>query len=423
MNKLSVRDLDVKGRRVFVRVDYNVPLATGGPGGAMIVADDRRIVESFPTLELILKAGGSVVAASHLGRPKGKPDPAQSLAPVAAVCVYGSLVAEARAAEREAWEAWKRDNVDECVVCEDCVGPDTAALASTLAPGRVLLLENLRFHKEEQANDPAFAAELAKLADLYVNDAFGSAHRAHASVHAITKSFDRAAAGLLMDKEIEHLGRLLTDPPRPFLVAVGGAKVGDKIDLLEHLIERCNALLIGGAMAFTFLKSLGHETGDSLVEPEKEMEARDLVTLAAVKGVSLLLPEDHMEAKTGTKEKGRPTRGPAVSPGYQGLDIGPKTVAAFCGQIAEAKSILWNGPMGKFEEAFFAAGTEAIARAVAASKGFTVVGGGDSAAAVKKFGLETSFSHVSTGGGASLEYLSGKTLPGVAVLTDAAPAS
>jgi phosphoglycerate kinase len=393
----------VKGRRVFVRVDYNVPLTTGGSGGAMSVADDRRIVESLPTLDLILKAGGSVVAASHMGRPKGKVDPAQSLAPVAARLaeLLGRPVGFA----------------------QDCIGPGAVALASALPPGRALLLENLRFHKEEQANDPAFAAELAKLADLYVNDAFGSAHRAHASVHAITKSFDRAAAGLLMDKEIEHLGRLLIDPPRPFLVAVGGAKVGDKIDLLEHLIERCNALLIGGAMAFTFLKSLGHETGDSLVEPEKEMEARDLVTLAAVKGVSLLLPEDHMEAKTGTKEKGRPTRGPAVSPGYLGLDIGPKTVAAFCGQIAEAKSILWNGPMGKFEEAFFAAGTEAIARAIAASRAFTVVGGGDSAAAVKRFGLETSFSHVSTGGGASLEFLSGKTLPGVAVLTDAAPAS
>ena len=403
MKKLSVRDLDVKGRRVFVRVDYNVPLLTGGSGGAMTVADDRRIVESLPTLDLILKAGGSVVAASHMGRPKGKVDPAQSLAPVAA-----------RLAELLGRPV---------VFAQDCIGPDTGALASALTPGRVLLLENLRFHKEEQANDPAFAAELAKLADLYVNDAFGSAHRAHASVHAITKSFDRAAAGLLMDKEIEHLGRLVTDPPRPFLVAVGGAKVGDKIDLLEHLIERCNALLIGGAMAFTFLKSLGHEAGDSIVEPEKEMEARDLVTLAAVKGVSLTLPEDHMEAKTGTKEKGRPTRGPSVSPGYQGLDIGPKTVAAFCGQIAEAKSILWNGPMGKFEEAFFAAGTEAIARAIAASRAFTVVGGGDSAAAVKKFGLETSFSHVSTGGGASLEFLSGKTLPGVAVLTDAAPAS
>ncbi len=402
MKKLSVRDLDVKGRRVFVRVDYNVPLTTGGSDGAMTVADDRRIAESVPTLDLILRAGGSVVAASHMGRPKGKRDPAQSLAPVA---------------ERLA-ELLGRP----VVFAQDCIGPDTSALASALIPGRVLLLENLRFHKEEQANGPAFAAELAKLADLYVNDAFGSAHRAHASVHAITRNFDRAAAGLLMDKEIEHLGRLLTDPPRPFLVAVGGAKVGDKIDLLEHLIERCNALLIGGAMAFTFLKALGHETGDSLVEPEKEMEARDLVTLAAVKAVSLTLPEDHMEAKTGTNEKGRPTRGPAVSPGYRGLDIGPKTVAAFCGQIAEAKSILWNGPMGKFEEAFFAAGTEAIARAIAASRAFTVVGGGDSAAAVKKFGLETSFSHVSTGGGASLEFLSGKTLPGVAVLTAASPA-
>ena len=396
MQKLSVRDLDVRGKRVFVRVDYNVPLTH--EGGSPKVADDRRIVESLPTLSMILQGGGSVIAASHLGRPKGKQDPAKSLAPL--VASLSALLG--RPVEFAA----------------DCIGPTAAAKAAGLSPGKVLLLENLRFHKEEEANEPGFASKLASLADLYVNDAFGAAHRAHASVHAITKGFKQAAAGLLMEKEILQLGKLLTNPERPFVVVVGGAKVGDKMDLLENLIERCNTLIVGGAMAFTFLKALGHEVGSSLVEPEKEMEARDLMTLAAVKGVSLLLPEDHMEAKAGTSEKGRPTKGPDVSAGYMGLDIGPKTIALFKTPISKAGSILWNGPMGKFEDAPFAAGTEALARAIAASKAFTVVGGGDSAAAVKKFGLDDGFSHISTGGGASLEFLSGKTLPGVAALTD-----
>ncbi len=396
MKKLSVKDLDVSGRRVFVRVDYNVPLSKGG--SAVRVTDDRRITESLPTLKTILDGGGSVVAASHLGRPKGKNDPSQSLRPVA----------------RRLSELLGR----QVAFAEDCVGEAAESKAKALPTGGVLLLENLRFHKEETEDDAGFAGQLAKLADRYVNDAFGSAHRAHASVHAIARCFDRAAAGLLMDKEIGQLSRLLTSPGRPFVVVVGGAKIGDKLDLMEHLIERCNALVIGGAMAFTFLKALGHEVGDSLVDPDREMEARDLMTLAAVKGVSLLLPEDHMEAKTGSGEKGRPTSGPAVSPGYQGLDIGPRTVAAFSAQIKEARTVLWNGPMGKFEEPGFSAGTEAVARAIAHSGAFSVVGGGDSSAAIKKIGMESAFSHISTGGGASLEFLSGKTLPGVAVLTD-----
>jgi len=393
--KLSVRDLDPRGKRVFVRVDYNVPLTKGS---SLAVADDRRITESFPTLETVFQRGGSVVAASHLGRPKGKPDPAQSLAPVAA----------------KLSELMSRS----VIFANDCVGEEASTLARALRPGDLLLLENLRFRKEEEADDADFAAKLASLADLYVNDAFGAAHRAHASVHAIARRFDRAAAGLLMEKEITSLGRLMHDPPSPFVVVVGGAKVSDKLDLLEHLIGKCNTLIVGGAMAFTFLRSLGHEVGSSLVEVEKEMQARDLLTLAAVKGVSFLLPEDHIEAKTGTREAGRPTKGPAVSTGYMGLDIGPKTIAAYRQEIARAKSVLWNGPMGKFEESSFAAGTEAVARAIADSRAFSVVGGGDSAAAVKKFGLESSFSHISTGGGASLEFLSGKTLPGVAALSD-----
>jgi len=396
MKKLSVKDLDVSGRRVFVRVDYNVPLSRDG--STVKVTDDRRIAESLPTLKTILDAGGSVVAASHLGRPKGKVDPSQSLQPVA----------------RRLSELLGRN----VVFAEDCVGEAAESKAKALPTGGVLLLENLRFHKEETEDDAGFAGQLARLADRYVNDAFGSAHRAHASVHAIARCFDRAAAGLLMDKEIGQLSRLLGSPARPFVVVVGGAKIGDKLDLMEHLIERCNALIIGGAMAFTFLKALGHEVGDSLVDPDREMEARDLMTLAAVKGVSLLLPEDHMEAKTGSGERGRPTSGPAVSAGFQGLDIGPRTVAAFSTQIKDARTVLWNGPMGKFEEPGFSAGTEAVARAIAHSGAFSVVGGGDSSAAIKKIGMESSFSHISTGGGASLEFLSGKTLPGVAVLTD-----
>ncbi|HKY33698.1 MAG TPA: phosphoglycerate kinase [Candidatus Polarisedimenticolia bacterium] len=396
MKKLSVTDLDVRGERVFVRVDHNVPLQTGD--GAPRVADDRRIAESLPTLRSILDRGGSVVAASHLGRPKGRPDPSQSLAPVA----------------RRLSELLGRP----VEFAPDCVGPEASSRAAALRPGGVLLLENLRFHKQEEADDEGFARELSGLASLYVNDAFGSAHRAHASVHALARCYPRPAAGLLMDKELSSLGRLLAGAARPFVVIVGGAKVSDKLDLMEHLIARCDTLIVGGGMAFTFLRALGHEIGQSLVDRDKEMEARDLMTLAAVKGVSLLLPEDHMEAKAGTREKGRPTSGPDVSPGYMGLDIGPKTVAAFSREIGKAKTILWNGPMGRFEDPAFAAGTQAVARAVGGSSSFSVVGGGDSAAAVKALGMESAFSHISTGGGASLEFLSGKTLPGVAVLMD-----
>ena len=395
MKKLSVSDLDMRGRRVFVRVDYNVPLSR--QGNPPSITDDRRIVASLPTLNMILERGGSVVAASHLGRPKGKPAREYSLAPVA----------------RRLAELLGR----EVLFASDCVGEEAEQLAAALTPGGVLLLENLRFHPEEEKNDAAFAKSLAGLADLYVNDAFGSAHRPHASVHAIAALFEQPAAGLLMDAEISALSRLLDDPKRPFVVAVGGAKVSDKLDLLEHLIERCNALIVGGGMAYTFLSALGHEIGNSIVEREREMEVRDLMTLCAVKGVSLLLPEDHLEAKPG--ERGRPTATPGVSDGYAALDIGPKTIRSFSAEISKAKTVLWNGPMGKFEDPAFAAGTEAVAKAIASCGGFTVVGGGDSAAAVKRFGLESGFSHISTGGGASLEFLSGKTLPGVAVLADA----
>ena len=395
MKKLSVGDLDLSGRRVFVRVDYNVPLSR--QGGSATINDDRRIAASLPTLTTILERGGSVIAASHLGRPKGKRAPEYSLAPVA----------------RRLSQLLSRP----VSFADDCVGTQAQEKAGALAPGGVLLLENLRFHPEEEKDDAAFARTLAGLADLYVNDAFGSAHRAHASVHAIAAHFQQPAAGLLMNAEVTALSRLLDAPARPFVVVVGGAKVSDKLDLLEHLIERCNALIIGGGMAYTFLSALGHDIGNSIVEKEREMEVRDLMTLCAVKGVSLILPEDHLEAKPG--ERGRPTAGPSVSQGYAALDIGPKSIKAFTTEIAKAKTVLWNGPMGRFEDAAFAAGTEAVAKAIASCGGFTVVGGGDSAAAVKRFGLESGFTHISTGGGASLEFLSGKTLPGVAVLADA----
>ncbi len=395
MKKISVRDLELKGRRAFVRVDFNVPLRE--KGGAFVVGDDRRIAASLPTLKRILESGGAVIAASHLGRPKGKRVGAFSLAPVARR--LGELIGT---------------NVS---FAPDCVGDEVESMAHALAPGGVLLLENLRFHPEEEKNDAGFGGRLASLADLYVNDAFGSAHRAHASVDAAARRFETPAAGLLMEAEIDRLSHLLGAPERPYVVIVGGAKVSDKLDLLENLLDRCDTLVIGGAMAYTFLHALGHPVGDSLVEAAREMEVRDLISLAAVKGVSLLIPEDHIEARPG--EKGRPTRGAAISTGWAGMDIGPKTIAAYRRECASAKTILWNGPMGKFEDPAFAAGTEAIARAVAACRGFTVVGGGDSAAAVKGFGLESSFTHISTGGGASLEFLSGKTLPGVAVLADA----
>jgi phosphoglycerate kinase len=395
--KLSVRDLEVEGKRVFLRVDFNVPLE----GGA--IADDTRVRASLPTLRLLVERGARVVAASHLGRPKGKPNPSFSLAPVAARLqeLLGRPVAMAT----------------------DCVGPAVETRARELTPGGVLLLENLRFHPGEEKNDDGFARQLAALADLYVDDAFGAAHRAHASVAAITRHLRPAAAGLLMDQELLALGRLRDRPDKPYIALLGGAKVSDKIALVERLIDRADAILIGGAMAYTFLKAAGVPVGGSRVEADRVEAAGAILERARARSVRLLLPVDHIVAATiAAGAASRTTADAAIPDGLVGLDVGPKTRAAFAAEIAHARTIFWNGPLGLFETAPYDEGTLAAAKAIAASGAFSVVGGGDSVAAITRLGLADRFSHVSTGGGASLEFLSGLDLPGVGALTDA-PAS
>ncbi len=393
--KLSVRDLEVAGKRVFVRVDFNVPIA----GGA--IADETRVRASLPTLRLVLERGGRVIAASHLGRPKGKPNPAMSLSPVS------KRLAELLGRPVR--------------MAEDCIGPAVESAAEALSEGEVLLLENLRFHPEEEANEPGFARRLASLADLYVNDAFGSAHRAHASVDGITRNVKVAAAGLLMERELEMLGRLRDAPAKPYVAILGGAKVSDKLDLIENLIARVDAILIGGAMAYTFLKAAGTPIGGSRVEADRIDAARAITAHAQKAGVRLLLPIDHVVAPG--PEPGAPSRTTPeadIPDGMVGLDVGPRTREAFGAAIRGARTVFWNGPLGLFEMPPYDAGTLAAARAIAATTAFSVVGGGDSVAAVTRLGLVDRFTHVSTGGGASLEFLAGLELPGVVALTDAA---
>jgi phosphoglycerate kinase len=397
MKKATLASLDTSGKKVFVRVDFNVPLTPDGR-----VADDRRIRSTLPTLRSILEEGGSVIASSHLGRPKGQRKPEMSLAPCAAALqdLIGRPVA----------------------IAPDCIGPETAALARDLQPGSILLLENLRFHPGEEKNDADFARALADHADLYVNDAFGSAHRAHASVEGICAHFERPAAGLLMEKEIDYLSRLLASPERPYVAVLGGAKVSDKIELIENLIPRVDAILIGGAMAYTFLRGRGKGTGSSKVEEEKVGLARALEEKAGSAGVRILLPVDHVvSGQDGSTPPGL-TRDDQVPEGSAAFDIGPRTAKRFMEEISRAKTILWNGPVGRFEVEGFGSGTRAVASAIVAATergALSVVGGGDSAAAVKSLGMERGFSHISTGGGASLEFLSGRTLPGVAALANA----
>ena len=396
MSKRSIRDLDLQGRRVFLRVDFNVPITNGAIG------DDTRLRESLPTTRHAPGAGAScVVLTSHLGRPKGKPQPEMSLRPVAARLgeLLGASVAFAG----------------------DCIGPDAERAVHNPPPSRVVLLENLRFHPEEEKNDPAFAKALASLADVYVNDAFGAAHRAHASVEAIVRLFPEGAAGLLMEKELRYLGEALAKPERPFVAILGGAKVSDKIEVIENLIPRVDRLLIGGAMAYTFFKAMGKPVGTSLVENDKLDAAREIMTRASQRGLQLLLPSDHVVAETleaGVSTETLSVDNPAIGT-RMGLDIGPQTSAAYAAALRDARTVVWNGPMGVFEIEAFAKGTLAVAEAVARVDGTTIVGGGDSIAAITKAGVADRVTHISTGGGASLEFLAGRTLPGVAVLPDA----
>ena len=404
MPKLSIKDLDLKGKRVFIRVDFNVPLKDGRIG------DDTRLRASLPTVQYALDAGATAVLASHLGRPKGKKNPQLSLRPV------GERFAELLGR--------KVAFVDDCIGDEVKRAVDRVSAASstssTSSSGGVLLLENLRFHAEEEKNDPAFAAALASLADVYVNDAFGAAHRAHASVEGITHYLQPAAAGLLMERELRYLGHVLESPDRPFVAILGGAKVSDKIEVIENLLGKVNGLLIGGAMAYTFLKSRGVPIGRSLVEDDKLEAARSIEAHARSRGVGLELPVDHVVADRVDASAAHEVLAiddVKIGDRY-GVDIGPATARAYEKILADAKTVVWNGPMGVFEIDAFAAGTNAVARAVANVKGTTIIGGGDSIAAIRKAGMADRVTHISTGGGASLEFLAGRTLPGVAALTD-----
>ena len=388
MAKLSVKDLDLDGKRVFIRVDFNVPLANGGQE----ITSDKRIRASIPTINYALEHGAGVILASHLGRPKGKPNPEMSMKPVAAKLeqLLGKPVK----------------------LAPDCVGPAVEAMLPT--PGEVLLLENLRYHAEEEANDPGFSEKLAKLCDVYVNDAFGSAHRAHASTVGMIRFVRQAAAGLLMDKELQYMTMATTNPARPCIAILGGAKVSDKIEVIENLSKVVDKVLIGGAMAYTFLKSQGEPVGKSLVEDDKLDLAKKLL---GEFGSKIVLPVDHVVA-TELKEGAEHETVAKIPDGKMGLDIGEKTIAEYSGIIRGAKTVIWNGPMGVFEKPPFDRGTVALAKAVADSGAISVVGGGDSEKAIKSAGVSDKISHISTGGGASLEFLSGIELPGVAALTD-----
>jgi phosphoglycerate kinase len=402
MSKLSIRDLDLTGKRVFIRVDFNVPLSKEGT-----ITDDTRIRETIPTIEYALRRKAKVILAAHLGRPKGKHVDAMSLKPVATR--LRMLLDHVL------------DPDENVAFSPDCVGPVALELASNLEPGQTLLLENLRFHPEEEANDPHFAKQLAALCDIYVNDAFGAAHRAHASTEGITHFVAQSAAGLLMEKELNYLGKAVTEPFRPFVAIIGGAKVSDKIEVINALLNKVDALLIGGAMAYTFLNAQGQTTGKSLVETDKIDVARAALDKAAERGVKFLLPVDHCLAdKFAVDAKTQLFSGTGAFPAeLMALDIGPETIKLFAAEIADAATIVWNGPMGVAELAPFAKGTNAIAKALVKNEdAITIVGGGDSVAALHNSGVADKITHISTGGGASLEFLEGKTLPGVAALTD-----
>ncbi len=389
MNKKTVRDVDVQGKRALVRVDFNVPLADGK------VTDDRRIAEALPTIKYLMDHGAKVILMSHLGRPKGGPDPKYSLAPAATR--LGELLGKP------------------VPLLPESVGPQVEAAVAAMKPGDVVLLENVRFHPEEEKNDPAYAQQLAKLGDIYVNDAFGSAHRAHASTEGVAHILP-AVSGFLMEKELNFLGRALSNPEHPFVAIIGGAKISGKIDVVESLLPKVDKLLIGGGMANTFFKAEGHAVGDSLVEDDRLDMARGLIAKA---GSKLALPVDVVVADAFSPDaKTRVVKVDQVPAGWRIMDIGPETVALFRQALSGARTVVWNGPMGVFEMKPFAKGTVEVARILAESGATTIIGGGDSAAAVEEAGLADKMTHISTGGGASLEFLEGKTLPGVAALQD-----
>jgi phosphoglycerate kinase len=400
MPKLSIRDLDLAHKRVLIRVDFNVPIKDG------IITDDTRIRETIPTIEYALRHKAKVILAAHLGRPKGKPVASMSLRPL--VDHLRNLLDHVL------------DEGENVGFSPDCVGEIASELSAQLSSGQTLLLENLRFHAEEEANDPAFAKKLASLCDLYVNDAFGAAHRAHASTEGITHFVAQSAAGLLMEKELTYLGKALNQPDKSFVAIIGGAKVSDKIDVIDSLLGKADAILIGGGMAYTFLNAQGQTTGKSLVETDKIDVAKATLDKARANGVKFLLPVDHILADKFAADAAKQTfsgTGPFPAD-WMALDIGPKTIELFSNEITEAHTVLWNGPMGVFELPAFAHGTNAVAKAVAHNTGTTIVGGGDSVAAIHKSGFADRITHISTGGGASLEFLEGKVLPGVAALSE-----
>ena len=404
MAKLSIKDIDLTNKRVFIRVDFNVPLTEDG----QTITDDTRIVATLPTIEYALRHKAKVILASHLGRPKGKPNPKYSLRPV-----VDRL--------RELLDKKENDYSINVAFSPDCVGEVAEEMARQLESGQVLLLENLRYHAEEEANDPAFSKSLAALAEIYVNDAFGSAHRAHASTEGITHYLKPAVAGLLMEKEITYLGKALEAPEKPFVAIIGGSKISGKIDVIQNLLDKVDTLVIVGGMAYTFQRALGVKTGKSLVEVDKIDMAKAAIEKAKAKGVKLLLPVDNILADNFAADAKTQTWDCSVDfpDDWQGLDIGPKSIAAIEKVISTAKTIVWNGPAGVFEFPRFAVGTNAIAKAVAANRtAISIIGGGDSVSAINQAGVADQITHISTGGGASLEFLEGKKLPGVEALTD-----